>query len=146
MCSSGPLLFLGWHYVDSFALQPQQHGELYVSSTACRLPYECFPVLSVPWPSTFTYDSSILLQNRAGSSSLWHLTITEYCVLSIMRSLLVARDGAVEYQCSDSRIIHLSRVVLVPLPARLQSRVHEHGFRHLIDGPAFNYASASTLG
>lgn len=59
-----------------------------------------------------------------------------------MHSLVVARDGAGSYQCSDSRLLHFShfsRGVFVLLPARFQAGVHSYGFRHLIYGSAFDY-------
>lgn len=44
-------------------------------------------------------------------------------------------------QCADFRPRVLYSGVLVPLPARLQTCMHDYGFCHLIDGYAFDYKS-----
>lgn len=61
-------------------------------------PYECCPLLSVPSPPIFTHYSSVILENKFAASSLWHLAITECCVLAVMHFLVVACDGAIGYQ------------------------------------------------
>lgn len=59
-----------------------------------------------------------------------------------MSLLVLARDGAVDYQCSHSRLLHSSCVVPVPLQAHLQNGVHDYGFRHLIYWSTLDEASA----
>lgn len=59
-----------------------------------------------------------------------------------MSFLVVARNGAGGYQCSDSLLLHLSRGVVVPLLARLRTRAHDYSFCHPMDRSAYDYASA----
>lgn len=59
-----------------------------------------------------------------------------------MRFLVIARDGALGFQCSDPNLLHLSGCVLLQLPARLRTLVHDYGSEHLIDGYALDMASA----
>lgn len=54
----------------------------------------------------------MLLEDRAGASSLWHSVIKEYCVLSAMFFTFVAPDGAVGYHCYGSHLLNSSRSVL----------------------------------
>lgn len=71
-----------------------------------------------------------------------HLTNKEFCILSVMCFLAVAHDDAVCYQYSDSRLLQSSRGVLVQLPARFRTRVHDYGFGHLMDRSALGCESA----
>lgn len=66
-----------------------------------------------------------MFDNRAGASSLWHLANLKYCDLSVRHSLVVACDGAVGYQCSDSRLLHSSRGAFLLLLVCLQTHVHD---------------------
>lgn len=102
-------------------------------------------VLSVavfPLPPLSVYYSSIVLEKKAGASSVFHLTITEYCMSSVNRFLVVASEDAVSYQSSDPCLFHSSRGFFVPLLGRLHTHFHNYRFRHLIDGSVFNYSSA----
>lgn len=78
----------------------------------------------------------------SGPSNIWYLATMHYRVLPGMRFLVVGRDDTVGYQYSNSRVFHLALGVLVPSPARLQTRVNDHGFCHFVNGYAFDHASA----
>lgn len=59
-----------------------------------------------------------------------------------MRFLVVACDGAAGCLCSDSRLFHLSRGVLVALSVRFQTFVHNYGFCRIVGRPTFDCGSA----
>lgn len=107
MRGSGHCMFLARHFVETFLLSPQQREDFFVSRPARCLPYECCPLVSVPSSPILASYSFIILENRVRASSVDHLAITEQCVLSVMLYLIVARDGTVCYQRSDSRPLHL---------------------------------------
>lgn len=54
--------------------------------------------------------------------------------------LVIASDGAFDFQCADSYLCHSSCGVLVALPTRLQTTIHEW-FHHLIYRSDFDFAS-----
>lgn len=59
-----------------------------------------------------------------------------------MGFLVLAHDGAVGYQCSNSRLLHSSHDVLIPLLGRLCTRAHDYGSGHLINLSVFTNTSA----
>lgn len=142
MFSNGRFVFLDWHIVEAFATPLQQRGDLYVNCSVWWRPFECFWLLFLESPLIFAYCSSVILDDKVVTSSLWHLATTQYFILAAMSFLVLAGDGASGYQCADS-CLHLSCLgVLFLLPTRLRTPIQHYWFRHLKYGTAFDHASA----
>lgn len=71
----------------------------------------------MPSLSTLSNFSSDVSDDKVVVSGLRHLAVKEYSVLAVMNFFLLACDGAVNYQCANSRPPLSSRDVLVPLLA-----------------------------
>lgn len=90
-------------------------------------------------PPIFACYLSNILDDTVDVFGLCHLEITEYCVLAFKCSVVVVCDNAAGYECVDSRL-HLScKGMLVSIPGRLRTPVHDYRFQHLIE------SSASTM-
>lgn len=97
------------------------------------------------------FQSCRLLFSRTIRQSSWrvklaplvsYIVITAYCVLAIMRFLVVTRDVAVDYHFVKCFFRLSSRVVFIPLLKWLQTLIHDYGFYHLIDSSFSEYASS----
>lgn len=122
-------------------LPPRQSGEFYVSLQRCDLRTSAVNYI----PCRRLLFRRIIRQSLDGKVDfygLWYLAISKYCVLAVMRFLVVARDGVFSYQCTDSCLFLTSRGFLVPLPTRWNTRIHNYGFRHLNCWSEFKYVSA----
>lgn len=139
MPSSGLITFLGSRNVETFPLPPHQREGLFVSLQTSWPLYKCYRLLSIPPLNNFANYLSAS-GYEVGSSCLWHLETTEYCILSVFHFLVFARDR-VGYHRADSRLLHLSHGLLAPLSTRLRTHAYNSGFRHFIDGSFFAYAS-----
>lgn len=58
-----------------------------------------------------------------------------------MRLLIIARDGDVAYQCSDSHLFHSSLGVVVQSAMGFLTRGYDCGFQSFVHGSAFDYES-----
>lgn len=87
----------------------------------------------------------VALDNKLGSSRLWHLPAKKYGVLAAVRFHVIAHDEAVRDQCADSGGCLLSFGVLVLAKAHFRARIHDYGICHLIEGYTFDYFAALTV-
>lgn len=142
MHSNGRFFFGDWHNVEAFVLSPQWHGDFLLRFPECCAPYECCRSLSMTLPPVLAYHPSVILDNKVGASSLWHLGITKYYVLTVMHFVVVSLDSAACYHCADSCLPLSSRSVIFLLQTRLQTRIHDSRLCYLLDGSQFYYALA----
>lgn len=63
-------------------------------------------------------------------------------MLAVINFGVIVHGSAANLQCADSALYLLCRGVLVPLLTRLQTRIHDQGFHHLIYGSSSGYGLA----
>lgn len=131
MRSTSRPVFLCCHNVEAFVLPPYQHGDFHVSCPCDGLRtgivgYRLF--LRLP-SSIFTLYLTLITRSKP---PVWLQVIMEYFVLAVMRFAVVACEGAMGFQCADSRLRLWSRCVLVLVWQLLQPCIHDHGSFHLI--------------
>lgn len=134
MPSTGHFLFPSWHILDAFLLLPQQRGDFHVIWPAWWPPYDYCRFLSLMLPPIFTYYSSFTLDDIVSASEIFHLAITEYCTLAVLRFLVLVPDGAVDYNCAVSRLCLWSRSDFVPWLTLLCTEILDYGSHHFMAG------------
>lgn len=74
----------------------------------------------------------------------WSPSYRDHIVLRGSRHafIVVAHDGAADYQSVDHCLRLLSNSVLVLLPIQLPAPIHDYTWRHLNNGCSFEYTSA----
>lgn len=95
----------GLERVEAFASLLNQYDESNVSHLKWWHLCEQYVLLSVLRSSFFAYHYSVAIVDRISSCSLWHLTTTECCMLSIVRFIAVAREEALRFHGADSCIL-----------------------------------------
>lgn len=78
--------------------------------------------ISGPSPAIFAYCVDIVLYDDAVVLATWHISITEYVVITLGRFLGAAHDNAVSVCCIDPWIGRNDRESLVPSPSRIAKK------------------------
>lgn len=121
-------------------LLPQSAGSEYYCwiSENCQENFECSCVLKVPTPPVFAYLSDVVLQHDHSASEIWHIGITEYVVIALLRILAAVRDGMVGVVCIDPQVGRNGCDVLFPLPSDVLRRLDDISLFEILCGSGFD--------
>lgn len=89
-------------------------------------------------PAVFAFYSDVIFWNDGGAPAIWHVTITEYVVIALLRFLTDARDGEAGFTCVDSGMDGNGRGVLVPRPSGVRREVNDIGLLEIIRDSGFD--------
>lgn len=107
-----------WHNVELFTLSPSVRSKYSVRTSAnWQAEFKCCTVFTVPILPVFAYYSDVILWDNSGALAIWNISITDYVVVALLRSLAGACGGAVGDACPNSRMGGNGRGVLVQLPS-----------------------------
>lgn len=87
---------------------------------------------------SFSDYPNVALADDGCALPIWHITITEYAVIAVLRFLGAARDVAVAVSCLHSWMGGNGCIVLVPLPFSACSEVDDTCFLEIIRGFSFD--------
>lgn len=89
-------------------------------------------------PQFFAYYSDVTLTDEGRSPGVWHIAITEYVTLVVLRFLAAACDGEVELACLDLLMSGSCYAALVRFLSGVLTEVDELGFLEIIHGCSFD--------
>lgn len=92
-------------------------------------------VLTLP---VFVPYSDVVLGDDGSEPAIWHIPITEYMAIAILRFLAAARVGPIGVLSKDPQMGGNGLHVLVPLPSSIHCEVDGIGLLKIIGGSAFN--------
>lgn len=85
-------------------------------------------MLTVSTLPDFAYFPDIVLSDEGGAPAIWHIVITDYVIIALLRFLAADHDGPVVFACVNPQMGRNGRSFLVPSPACLRQKVDAFDF------------------
>lgn len=132
-----------WYNVELLAIPLLLRPRLYTRRPSWWEPVDFCHILTLPTSLGLASYSKLVVDERPGTSVVWHLTAFEIVMMALVRFLYTSERGVVGFQCYDWQMVQCGCEVLFRLSAGVDLPVDHYSFPYFILGCSFDSSLAN---